>query len=696
MFNGRLEMLFFIDSSVLNSLSHVSSKGNASCFAVQPYYHTFACSFIMIRKEDILRIMDAVRIEDVIGEYLTLKKRGSNLIGLCPFHNEKTPSFNVSPSLNIFKCFGCGKAGNAVNFLMEYEHYSYPEALRKLAAKFGVELIEEVQDDEYREKKSEEEQAYVVHEFAAKWFSRQLWDTREGSSVALTYFRERGLNDAIVKKFALGYSPSDRDAFARYAASEGYAADVLKKNGLINAESGHDRFRERIIFPIHSISGRVIGFGGRILRSDAKLAKYVNSPETVIYHKSSVLYGLHLAKNSIISNDECFLVEGYMDVISMVQAGVTNVVASSGTSLTPDQIRLIRRYTANVCILYDGDKAGIKASFRAIDMLLAEGLNVRVVLFPDGEDPDSYARNHSASELLAFLQEQKKGFVPFKAEILFHDAGSDPILKAGAMKDIVHSISVIPDGIMRSVLISECASLFGLEEKVLMTELNKMLVAAVKKTAQAEDIPAIETVSPEKTEHQPVIEDDSRMSEAGTNLLTLILMSGEKLMRLSVKNELGLEEVVEKTVLAYIVEQLELDQLSFPDSEQDRIFNVCKKQLIEDKTFNISKALNMMEPSLSAKAVFIMESPHVLSPNWNKHGIYVLHAGNDMSILINEVENAVLEFKLLEISRRIKAVFDEMKNADEENQLILAHQYSVLKKIEVDIDRKIRQRVINK
>ncbi len=652
----------------------------------------------MIRREDILRIMDAVRIENVIGEYLQLKKRGSNLIGLCPFHNEKTPSFSVSPSIGIFKCFGCGKAGNAVNFLMEYEHYTYPEALRKLAKQFGVDIVEDEPDADYLEKKSEEEQSYFVHEFAGKWFTKQLWDSKEGVSVGLSYFRERGLSDATVKKFGLGYSPQQYDAFATYAKSEGFSQEVLAKNGLVNAESGNDRLRERIVFPIYSTGGRIIAFAGRTLRSDAKIAKYVNSPETVIYHKSNVLYGLHLAKNAIISSDECYLVEGYMDVIAMVQAGINNVVASSGTSLTADQIRLIRRYSTKVCILYDGDVAGIKASFRAIDMLLAEGLTVRVVLFPDGDDPDSYARKHSAKGLQDFLVENKKTFVIFKAEILFAEAGDDPLRRAEAMKDIVHSIAEIPDGIVRSLLVTDCANLFHLEEKVLMTEMNKMLRGKMKKLLRPEEYNPIDySESGEEKIEQFDVPLSDRVEEAERNILRMLLQFGDKIIKFRKTDELGTEIVTESNVATYIFDELNADKLAFSNAQYGKVLDVCREQVKIDGQINVNRVLNMLDPSLSNVAAGIMNSGHALSPNWDKHGIMIMHTDNNMAILIQEMESAVLEYKHLVVAGKMDEVVKKMQTeTEEENQMILLSEFQVLKIIDVEIEKRLRQRVINK
>lgn len=571
----------------------------------------------MIRREDIARIMDAVRIEEVIGEYMSLKKRGSNLVGLCPFHNEKTPSFSVSPSLNIFKCFGCGKAGNAVYFLMEYEKYSYPEALRFLAKKFNIDIVEEEVDDEYKERKTEEEQAYFIHDFANKWFIKQLWETQEGEAVALNYFHERGLSDAIIKKFGLGYSPQAFSAFAEHAKSHGFSKDILVKNGLIN-DSGNDRFRDRIIFPIYSVSGRVIAFGGRTLHSDKKIAKYVNSPETVIYHKSNVLYGVHLAKTSIISQNECYLVEGYMDVIAMHQAGINNVVASSGTSLTIEQIRMIRRYTSNVCMLYDGDIAGIKASFRAIDMLLAEGLDVRVALFPDNEDPDSYSRKYSAQALIDFLKNNKKSFVIFKAEVLFEEAGSDTLKKATAIKDIVQSIAEIPDAISRSLLISECSKLFNLQEKTLIFELNKILNKKVKKEQPEYDF-VNEEVDEDTHSQKNVFTTTNRQEDAEKNLIRIILQFGNKTLSFKNKDEkINFEEIIEKSVAEYIFEELEADNMKVITPELSSLYDICKTQFETNGQVNYNTVFNLLNPEQANIVANLLNTQYSLSPNWEK------------------------------------------------------------------------------
>ncbi|MBQ1836608.1 MAG: DNA primase, partial [Paludibacteraceae bacterium] len=420
----------------------------------------------MIDQLTIDKIMSAAKIEEVVGEYVSLHRRGVNLKGLCPFHSEKTPSFVVSPSKGICHCFGCGKGGNPVNFIMEIEQVNYYEALKMLAKKYGIEVEERELTDEQKAQRSEREALFAANEFARDYFADILTNNAEGRSVGLTYFRERGINDASIKTFQLGYSLSEKDAFTKEALKKGFSKEYLVKTGLtLDNEFGVvDRFRGRVIYPVQTISGKVVAFGGRILKKSDKLAKYVNSPESEIYHKSDQLYGIYQAKQDIVRNDRCYLVEGYMDVISMHQSGIKNVVASSGTSLTTGQIRLIHRFTNNVTVLYDGDAAGIHASIRGIDMLLAEGMNIKVVSLPDGEDPDSYSQTHNADETVAFLENNAVDFLKFKTQLLMADAGNDPIKRAQLIQDIVKSISVIPDTITRAVYVRECSRMMEIEE----------------------------------------------------------------------------------------------------------------------------------------------------------------------------------------------------------------------------------------
>ena len=432
----------------------------------------------MIDPATIERIMEAANIYEVVSDFVTLRRRGANYVGLCPFHEEKTPSFSVSPARGICKCFSCGKGGNAVHFIMEHEQVSYYEALRYLARKYNIEIHERELTDEEKQRKSDRESMLIVNEFAQKFFADTLFDTPEGRAIGMGYFRERGFGEDIIHKFGLGFSPEKRDALASEAISKGYKREFLVKTGLcIEGQNGslYDRFKGRVIFPVYSLSGKIIAFGGRVLKKDDKTAKYVNSPESEVYHKSDVLYGIFQAKQAIVRNDCCYLVEGYTDVLSMHQAGIENVVASSGTSLTPGQIRLIHRFTNNITVLYDGDAAGIKASIRGIDLILREGLNIKVVLLPDGDDPDSFAKKQSASDFTAYIKSHETDFIRFKTQLLLEAAGNDPIKRASLISDIVRSIAIIPDTILRSVYVQECARLLEADEKMLMREVNKII-----------------------------------------------------------------------------------------------------------------------------------------------------------------------------------------------------------------------------
>ncbi|HJX71853.1 MAG TPA: DNA primase, partial [Bacteroidales bacterium] len=430
----------------------------------------------MIDHATIDRIFSTADIVEVIGEFVNLKRSGQNYKGLSPFTNEKTPSFFVSPAKGIFKCFSSGIGGNVVTFLMEHEKLSYPEALKYLARKYNIEITEKEVTGEELQKKDDRESMLALNLFAQKYYSENLYNTEEGRAIGLSYFHERGFRDNIIVKFQLGYSREQKDAVTRSAINNGYKLEYLLKTGLSIQKEDYqfDRFHGRIIFPIHGLSGQILGFGARILKSDEKTAKYLNSPESDVYHKSNILYGIYFARQSIIKNDKCFLVEGYTDVISMFQAGIENVVASSGTSLTTEQIRLIKRFTKHVTVLYDGDDAGIKASLRGIDLILEEGLNVKVVLFPEGEDPDSFARNKSATEFTDFIRNSESDFITFKTRLLVKDSKSDPVKRATLITDVVRSIAVIPDGITRTVYIRECSRMLDIDERMLYAEIRKI------------------------------------------------------------------------------------------------------------------------------------------------------------------------------------------------------------------------------
>src|SRR6201992_3461290 len=483
----------------------------------------------MITKPTIDRIMEAIDIVEVVGEFVQLKKRGANYVGLSPFANEKTPSFTISPAKGIFKDFSSGKGGSAVTFLMELEKFTYPEALKWLAKKYGIEVEETVESSENREEENHRESLMIVSAYAAKFFHESLLETEEGKNIGLSYFKERGFSNETIKKFELGYSPDQWEAFTGRAVKEGYQEEFLVETGLsVKRENGsmYDRYRGRVMFPIHSFTGRVIAFGGRTLKNDKTVPKYVNSPESIIYHKSNVLYGLFFAKKAIRDEDNCYLVEGYADVISAHQAGIENVVASSGTSLTVEQIRLIGRLTKNITILYDGDAAGIKASLRGLDMILEEGLNVKVVLFPDGHDPDSYVRLVGTSAFKNYIEQNKKDFILYKTNILLKEAGNDPIRKSEVIREVVESIAKIPDSIKASVFIKECSHLLQIDERALLTELNKMRQAKSKKDSQQQTsriVPVDETLLDEPVQQEPK-EDFSQEKE----IIRLLLLYGNR------------------------------------------------------------------------------------------------------------------------------------------------------------------------
>lgn len=447
--------------------------------------------------------MDAAQIVDVVSEFVTLRRRGVNYIGLCPFHNEKTPSFSVSPSKGLCKCFSCGKGGNVVHFIMEHEQLNYYEAMKWLAKKYGIEVKERELSNEEKQAQSVRESLFLVNDFANNYFQDILHNHPDGQAIGMSYFRQRGFRDDIIKKFQLGFSTEGRDALAKEAKKRGFNTDYLVKTGLCYTRDDgqlRDRFWGRVMFPVHTLSGKVVAFGGRILKSDPKAAKYVNSPESEIYHKSRELYGIYFAKQAIVKQDKCFLVEGYTDVISMHQAGVENVVASSGTSLTSGQIRMIHRFTNNITVLYDGDMAGIKASIRGIDMLLEEGMNIKVMLLPDGDDPDSFARKHNATEFQEYIAAHEVDFIRFKTNLLMSDAANDPYKRATLITDIVKSISVIPEAIVRSEYIKECSQMLHVEEKILVNEVAKMKRAEEEKRAKGQEREA--TPSPTDTAEQ--------------------------------------------------------------------------------------------------------------------------------------------------------------------------------------------------
>ena len=577
----------------------------------------------MIPRETIDKIFATADIVEVIGEFVHLKRAGSNYKGLSPFANEKTPSFMVSPAKGIFKDFSSGKGGNVVTFLMEHEHFNYPEALKWLASKYNIEIEEEEQTQEQKELSNEREKLFIIHQFAKNFFKEQLMDTDEGKSIGLSYFKHRGYQENTIEKFELGYSPEKSNSFVQAAEKNGYNNDLLINSGLVksNEKGTYDFFRGRAMFPFHNLTGRIIGFGGRTLKENTKSAKYFNSPESEIYKKSYTLYGLYFAKSTIIKEENCYLVEGYTDVISLHQAGIENVVSSSGTALTEGQIRLIKRFSKNITILYDGDPAGIKASFRGIDLILKEGLNVHVVMFPEGEDPDSYSNKVSNSELLKYLDENRKDFIQFKAEVLLSETKNDPIKRAETIRSIVHSIAVIPDQIIRNIYIQETSQRFDINEKALINELNKILRNQIKKEhtgylpEQKQEVVSISDQIPKKgfneLEHQE------------KDIIRLMLMYGSLGIPLEVENDEG-EMIEEKYPLAqFVIEEMVTDNLSYKNESYQKIFNEFLDGLENGLVINDQQFLQNEDQSLNSLVVDLTTSRNVLSENWEtKHNIF--------------------------------------------------------------------------
>jgi DNA primase len=648
----------------------------------------------MITKETIDRIYDAARIDEVVGDFVQLKKRGVNLIGLCPFHNEKTPSFNVNVARNIFKCFGCGKGGTAVNFIMEHEHYTYPEALRWLAKKYHIEVEEKVESPEQTILRDEKESMLVLNSFAQKSFSENL-KTEEGKSIGLTYFKERGFTKETLETFQLGYSLNDWSVFSESALKNGFTKEFLVKTGLSIQKSDEekerliDRFKGRVMFPIHNLSGRVIGFGGRIIKKDEKAAKYVNSPESEVYHKSQVLYGIYFAKKAIVHHDNCYLTEGYTDVISLHQSGIENVVASSGTALTVEQIRLISRYTKNITVLYDADPAGIKASLRGIDMILEEGLNVKVVLFPQGEDPDSYSRSHSSSEVFDYLATNAKDFIVFKTNLLLADVGNDPVRKAALIREIVESIAKIPDAITRSVYTKQCSALMDISEQVLIGELNKVRRTALKKVLPPDD--AEELMPDVMKAYQPLEELNTEPQEL--EIIRLLLNFGNMDIEFPEEREIpdshGRKEIIKHTVRVaqYIIEELQRDEIQFTNLIYNYFLSesaLLTRQSQEILPEHFYKSEN---PEVSALAVELLSPKYFLSDNWEV--MHKISVPSEEIILKDAVEKAIYHLKNKMVMKLIAENQAKIKSAHlnrEEYMHLLEHQQK-LDKIKMEISK---------
>ncbi len=653
----------------------------------------------MISKQTIDRVFETARVEEVIGEFVQLKKAGSNFKGLSPFTDEKSPSFMVSPVKQIWKDFSTGKGGTSVSFLMEHEHYSYPEAIRYLAKKYNIEIEETEQSDEQKQQLNERESMFLVSKFAAEYFHDLMLHTQQGKAIGLSYFKERGFRDDIIEKFDLGYCKDEWDNFTKSALKKGYDIKYLASTGLtiVKENKQFDRFKGRVLFPIHSMSGRILGFGGRILTADKKAAKYLNSPESDIYHKSKILYGIYQAKKEIAKQDNCFLVEGYTDVISFHQSGIENVVASSGTALTSDQIRLIRRLTQNITVLFDGDAAGLRASIRGIDLILEQGMNVKVVTFPEGEDPDSFAKSHSDAELKEYLENTAQDFINFKVSLLMKEAKNDPVKKAGLIRDIVTSISKIPDGIQREVYVQECSRIMEISERVLFSELAQLLnKEATSKSKQR-------NVDPNQPPPEYFAEQEAAMTAvkggmvAGQKVNQLDLLEKEiiRILLLFGNEEVSFTNIIEtENEHGKIVEEIEKysspvfkelylnlqdDEIEFTNSVFQLVYYELINQISQNEKIEISSLIHHENKEIADEVTSILmdEEKYTLS-EWERKNIFVTET---ISILPKLVTDAILNLRRILIERKINEIMKEAQNNNSVNvDLELITNYTGLKK----------------
>lgn len=637
----------------------------------------------MISKATIDKIFSTIRVEEIIGEYVQLKRAGSNFKGLSPFHDEKTASFVVSPSKQIWKDFSSGKGGTAISFLMEIENFTYPEALRHAAKKYGIEIEEDTREltEDEKQSQTDKELLFKIHEIANNFFQEQLFETEEGKTIGYSYFKERALRDEIIKKFQLGYSPEKKNAFTEYALDKGYSKEILEKSGLSifpeNSPNGVDRFRERVIFPIHSFSGRVLGFGARILKNNVKTAKYLNSPETEIYHKSNVLYGLNQSKQAISKNNLCLLVEGYMDVIALHQSGIENVVSSSGTALTVEQIKLIKRLTENVTILFDGDKAGIKASFRSIDMLLSESMNIRVLLFPDGDDPDSFARKHPQEYVENFIQKEAKDFIDFKAEILLKEAGDDPIKKAESIRDIVKSVGFVQNALKQEIYLKEVSNKFQLSEQSLFNELN------VQKQLQKQQI------TPQHKQEAPIKARLEKVTDVFETVNPILVLE-EKMVELMLKygdrilnRTDDANNAYQITVIEEIITHLEVDQCEIQSPLNQKIIDEIKSGIAENELRSGNFFMTLMDEEITGKIADALVEPYENS-DWGKYQIFF---STEEEVLPKLVQDVIFRYKreyILKIINDMKKQLSENENNDETYKKIIS-----LNQLRKELDEKL-------
>ena len=647
----------------------------------------------MIDYSTIQKILDSAEVVEVVGEFVNLKKRGVNHIGLCPFHNEKTPSFTVSQSKGIFKCFGCGKGGNAVNFVMQHEQLSYPEALKFLAKKYNIEVHEKEQTPEDVQKQNERDSLFIVNAFAQKYFSDILLKHEEGRAIGLSYFRERGFRDDIIEKFSLGYCLNDKDAFTRHSLKNSYKLDYLVKTGLTVQGDNYtvDRFRGRIIFPVFGISGKVVAFGGRTMKSEQKGAKYVNSPESEIYHKSQVLYGLFHAKKDIVEKDKCYLVEGYTDVISVYQSGIKNVVASSGTALSVDQLRLIKRFTNNITIIYDGDEAGIKASLRGIDIILEEGLNVKVLPLPDGEDPDSYSNKLGGEKFEEYIRKNERDFISFKARLLLEETKNDPVKKATLIRDIVRSIAVIPDTITRSVYIKECSKLLNVNEQVLYSEANKLRRKTYEKKSGYQipdntrrDKPPVQNFEKSITKNFDVEEKE---------ITRILLNYGE----LQIPISEGTEDELIVSVADYIISEIENDDLKLENPSYNNIFILIRDNMEDGIPPDNKFFINNPDESISKTAVDLLATNYVLRKIHIKGGAYIRTEEKKLKEIVPQL---ILVFKWKKVLEKLNENRENLSKAinDGNNDEIslLYQNYHALSELQKTLANELGKRTIIK
>ena len=630
----------------------------------------------MISKNTIDKVYDQMRVEEVIGDFVQLKRAGSNYKGLSPFSNERTPSFMVSPVKQIWKDFSSGKGGNAIAFLMEHEHFTYPEAIRYLAKKYHIDIEETEQSTEEKAQADERESLYIVSEYAQQYFQDTLFNTEAGKAIGMTYFKERGFTEETIQKFRLGFSPDEWTAFTDTALAKGYQLEFLEKTGLtiVNGDRKFDRFKGRVMFPIHSMSGRVLGFGGRILTNDKKQAKYLNSPESEIYHKSKVLYGIFFAKQAIAKADNCYLVEGYTDVIQMHQKGIENVVASSGTALTQDQIRLIHRLTPNITVLYDGDAAGLRASIRGVDLILEQGMNVKVCTFPDGDDPDSFARKTAYEDLVLYLENNATDFIRFKASLLMQEAQNDPIKKAETIRDMVESISKIPDLIKREVYVRECATIMDISEQVLFSTLAQILKKDFYEGQKVERKQSTMQVvqTPEETQKRTI----NRLEVLEHDLIKILLSKGNEdcvfTDTILVEEENGAlkEKQVQQTLKVYekVFLELQEDEIEFANPDFKQIYDQLMTMFQEDASYDVSRLANELPVELSAKVSDLeMEDEFRHLDNWLKRDIVAKEKDRDLNRIISDI---ILNIRLLLIMHLINNLAEKVRTeiTDEERK----------------------------